>query len=137
MSNKIAPIFYKKRYYNSAKKEKPESLLFGTIPSFIRSLFHRWHYVYPKAQDWVIKPEIISHTIEPRITWLGHSSFLIQMQGINIITDPVFGNVTPLFKRLLPMPLASHQLPPIDYVIISHNHRDHFDKSSLLELKKK
>lgn len=136
MSDKIVPVFYKNRYYNSAKKDKPESLLFGTFPSFLRSLFHRWQYVSPSMNEWVTKPEIISHTIEPRITWLGHSSFLIQMHGINIMTDPVFGNVTPLFKRLLPFPVEPHLLPPIDYVLISHNHRDHCDKASLLLLKK-
>ena len=69
------------------------------------------------------------------ITWIGHSTFLIQVAGINIITDPIFGDLTFLFKRLMPPGVALPHIPPLDYVLISHNHPDHMDAASLLYFK--
>ncbi|MCX5764839.1 MAG: MBL fold metallo-hydrolase [Gemmatimonadetes bacterium] len=65
-----------------------------------------------------------------RITWIGHSSFLLQIDGLNILTDPVFGErASPLSfmgpKRLVPPGIALDALPPIDIVLQSHDHYDH------------
>ncbi len=73
---------------------------------------------------------------QPQITWLGHASFLIQYQGCNILTDPVFSKrCSPLSlvgpKRFTPPALQLDELPPIDLVVISHNHYDHLDKRSV------
>ena len=73
---------------------------------------------------------------EPRLTWIGHSTFLIQYRGLNILTDPVFcERVSPLRfagpRRLVPLPIRIPQLPPIDYVVVSHNHYDHLDLDSI------
>jgi N-acyl-phosphatidylethanolamine-hydrolysing phospholipase D len=70
------------------------------------------------------------------ITWIGHSTFLIQYRGINILTDPILSQrASPLSfagpKRLVPLPLSFNDLPPIDYVIISHNHYDHLDLETI------
>jgi L-ascorbate metabolism protein UlaG (beta-lactamase superfamily) len=72
-------------------------------------------------------------------TWLGHSTVLVNFFGLNIITDPVLfsrvgvnlklGTVGP--KRLIAPALAYHQLPPIDVVLLSHAHMDHFDMTTL------
>ncbi|GFR15225.1 n-acyl-phosphatidylethanolamine-hydrolyzing phospholipase D, mitochondrial [Trichonephila clavata] len=63
---------------------------------------------------------------------VGHSTLLIQLPGINILTDPVFNDLN---KLLYPAKTLSHptvkQLPKIDVIIISHNHPDHIDKNSL------
>jgi L-ascorbate metabolism protein UlaG (beta-lactamase superfamily) len=64
------------------------------------------------------------------IVWLGHSSFVIQINGGRIITDPVFGNIT-MTKREADFPCNPDSLVNIDYVLISHDHRDHFDKKSI------
>ncbi|MBW7856730.1 MAG: MBL fold metallo-hydrolase [Leptonema sp. (in: Bacteria)] len=77
-----------------------------------------------------------------RITWLGHASMLIQTQSINILADPVFSErVSPVTfagpKRRIPLPIDPIQLPKISLVVISHNHYDHLDKSSLLFLKER
>jgi N-acyl-phosphatidylethanolamine-hydrolysing phospholipase D len=71
-----------------------------------------------------------------QITWIGHSSFLIQVMGRNILTDPVFSKrVSPVSflgpKRQAPLPLGLKDLPPIDAVIISHDHYDHLDKATI------
>lgn len=78
-------------------------------------------------------------TTEPiRLTWIGHSTFLIQIQGRNILTDPIFGNCQPLpygrFRRVIPPGLRLDQLPPIHDVLISHSHYDHLDYRSIRAL---
>lgn len=76
---------------------------------------------------------------QPQITWIGHSTFLIQHRGINIITDPMFSRrASPLSfigpKRYTKPGLRIEQLPPIDYVVVSHNHYDHLDAASVERL---
>ena len=66
-----------------------------------------------------------------QITWIGHSTFLIQIEGINILTDPIFNSKSsPLgigFERRSPPGIPFDRLPPIHAVLISHNHYDHLD----------
>lgn len=66
-------------------------------------------------------------------TWMGHASFLMTLNGLNIITDPVLGNVGPV-KRYTPLPCAVEALTDIDIILLSHNHRDHADKKSMEQL---
>ena len=78
---------------------------------------------------------------EPIITWIGHSSFLIQIDGLNIVTDPIFGSVKvgpfPIMKRRMAPGVLLKDLPPIDVILISHNHNDHTDRDTLIEIQKK
>jgi N-acyl-phosphatidylethanolamine-hydrolysing phospholipase D len=72
-------------------------------------------------------------------TWFGHSTFLCQIGGFNILTDPVFSErASPVQfagpARIRPIPCTIEQLPPIDIIIISHNHYDHLDYSTVLQL---
>jgi len=71
-----------------------------------------------------------------RITFVNHSTFLIQVDGINIITDPVWSErVSPFSfagpKRMRPPGLNFDELPRIDLVLLSHNHYDHLDIATL------
>jgi L-ascorbate metabolism protein UlaG (beta-lactamase superfamily) len=68
------------------------------------------------------------------ITWIGHSTFLIQFEGINILTDPVWASRMGLQKRLTKPGLTIEQLPEIDVVLISHGHYDHLDFPTLKKL---
>ena len=75
-------------------------------------------------------------TSQNQVTWLGHSTFLIQIDGTNILTDPVFSErASPVSfagpKRYTKVALPISQLPKIDIVVISHNHYDHLDKESI------
>lgn len=73
------------------------------------------------------------------MTWIGHSTFLIQAAGINLLTDPVFGDrASPLPigpTRHLPPALRLEDLPPIDVVLLSHDHYDHLDLSTVRRLR--
>ena len=76
---------------------------------------------------------------QPQVTWIGHATTLIQYQGINILTDPQFSERASPFsfmgpKRASPPSLRLDQLPPIDFVLISHNHYDHLDKHTVTTL---
>jgi len=65
------------------------------------------------------------------ITFLGHSSFLLQVGGKNILVDPVFSTRLIVFRRQRRPGVLVRDLPPIDLVLITHAHMDHLDKSSL------
>ena len=78
---------------------------------------------------------------ETTLTWLGHSTFLWQHNGINLITDPHLSQrASPVDfigpKRINPPSIELDELPLIDFVIISHNHYDHLDRKSVLALAK-
>ena len=74
--------------------------------------------------------------------WLGHSTVLLKVDGVTILTDPVFGrkvglSIGPLtlgVKRMVEPALKIPELPKIDLVLLSHAHFDHFDLPSLRRL---
>ena len=79
---------------------------------------------------------IHANRIEPALTWIGHSSFLLQIDGVNLLIDPVFSSrASPVPfagpKRHQPPGLRADQLPRIDAVLLSHNHYDHLDRRSM------
>jgi len=75
-----------------------------------------------------------------RVTWLGHSSTLIEIDGHRVLTDPVWSDrASPLSwigpRRWFAPPIALDQLPPIDAVVISHDHYDHLDYRTIAAMK--
>ena len=75
----------------------------------------------------------------PLVTWIGHSSVLVQAGGLNTLTDPIFSErASPVQiagpKRAQPPGIALAELPSIDVVLISHNHYDHLDQASVREI---
>lgn len=65
------------------------------------------------------------------ITWLGHASYLIHLGGLRILIDPVLTQPGFFLKRYSELPFEISQFQNIDYILISHNHRDHCDKESI------
>lgn len=99
---------------------------------------HKRQYHLPRAEN---DPEFLRRNrTQTTLTWVGHATFLLQFRGANILTDPQFSErASPVswiggVKRLVPPGLALHQLPPIDVVLISHNHYDSLDKPSVIRL---
>ncbi len=86
---------------------------------------------------------IVHYKDSTRMVWFGHSTFLLQMNGKNILIDPMFGDVPaphPMLggKRFSSdLPIQIEKLPKIDAVILSHDHYDHLDYGSILKLKDK
>jgi L-ascorbate metabolism protein UlaG (beta-lactamase superfamily) len=76
-----------------------------------------------------------------RATWLGHSTVLLELDGVRVLTDPVWGErASPVTfagpKRFQAVPAPIAALPPLDAVVISHDHYDHLDYPTILELAK-
>ena len=89
----------------------------------------------PKPPDQIGKGEL-------RATFMNHSTFFIQMDGINILTDPIWSDrASPVSfsgpKRMHPPGIRFEDLPQIDIVLVSHNHYDHLDLATLKQLSEK
>ncbi len=76
-----------------------------------------------------------------RVTWLGHSTMLVEIDGARVLTDPVWGpraspsrHIGP--KRFQPVPVPLRALPPLDLVLVSHDHYDHLDYPTIRQLAK-
>ncbi len=87
------------------------------------------------------QPNLLNNPSTAQVTWIGHSTFLLQVDGLNILTDPIFSDrASPVSfagpKRSTPPAISMQQLPVIDAVLISHNHYDHLDKASVKAVQK-
>lgn len=76
---------------------------------------------------------------EDTVTWIGHSSFLVQCGGLNLVTDPHLSERASPFqfagpKRMTPPAMGYADLPPLDLALISHNHYDHLDEATVCRL---
>jgi len=139
MQHRILPHKHKNRFFNHQDELQEKVLLnsvlmyckgWGMRNSGIQEL-HAWHHhtsPFSRVQE---------AEERPRLTWIGHATFLIQSPHYTIITDPVFDDLTLLFQRIQKPGLGLHDLPHIDAVLISHNHRDHMEKKTLQHLAKK
>lgn len=116
----------------------------------IMFLFRRiWYSIFPQEMDidYQLSEDASLKKLEEAkghntLTWLGHASFLIRLNGKNILTDPLltqFAAPVPLLgpKRFSPPGISIENLPPIDMVVISHDHYDHLSASTLESLQNK
>ncbi|MBI5810946.1 MAG: MBL fold metallo-hydrolase [Deltaproteobacteria bacterium] len=71
------------------------------------------------------------------LVWLGHSTVFIRAGGKAIITDPIFWDINFLIRRKTGLPIRPEDLPPVDYVLISHGHFDHLNTRSIRFLHKR
>lgn len=90
----------------------------------------------PSAPIPVLTPTFDDEPADLAVTWLGHASNLVEIDGVRVLTDPVFSarcspsqTVGP--KRMHAAPLTVGALPPIDVVLISHDHYDHLDTATV------
>lgn len=71
---------------------------------------------------------------ETSVTWVGHATFFIQYEGLNIVTDPVWARRMAFTKRLGEPGLPIDEIPPLDIILISHSHYDHMHIASIRRL---
>jgi L-ascorbate metabolism protein UlaG (beta-lactamase superfamily) len=114
------------------------------MPS-VSELFFNGEKTVPRGQLPFVDP--LASWLKPpasglRATWLGHSTVLVEIGGLRVLTDPVWGSraspsqlIGP--KRFQPAPVSLQALPPIDLVLVSHDHYDHLDYPSIRELAKR
>ena len=113
------------------------------------SLGLAWQYLFDKAEREpreafpIVRPETgalaVGRGEALRVTWLGHSTVLLEIDGKLVLTDPVFGpRVSPVSwlgpKRFHPVPVEPEQLPPLDLILVSHDHYDHLDFPTISRL---
>ncbi len=91
---------------------------------------------WPESAENPPRPALIERSETLKVTYIGHASFLVQVDNINILVDPVFSERCSPFtgygpKRVRPPFVPLEKLPKIDFVFVSHNHYDHLDLASL------
>jgi len=114
-------------------------------PGLLKWRWERFRAGLPKSPEKPIlgiEPDlsfIQENTGQTAITWIGHSTILLQLDGVNLLTDPHFGNrASPVSfigpKRHQAPGIPFEKLPRIDVVLISHNHYDHLDRETVQKL---
>jgi L-ascorbate metabolism protein UlaG (beta-lactamase superfamily) len=125
----------------------------NTNPAYARPGFWtRWSWVVPRMFETTFSPRTAHFPVvandgralrenrgEPTVTWVGHATLLVQLDGVNLLTDPQWApRASPLSfagpRRVTPPGLAFEALPPIHLVLISHDHYDHLDVATVRRL---
>ncbi len=111
-----------------------------SMSKIMLSFFNKPKNVTPPQSLPSVKTDLRAlHGDVPTIVWFGHSSYLINCKGINILIDPVLsGHASPLPWMVKAFPGADvykpEDMPDVDFMIITHNHYDHLDKKALKKL---
>jgi L-ascorbate metabolism protein UlaG (beta-lactamase superfamily) len=125
------------RFFNPPPQ--PQALSFSSLPKWwwqqlTGDEYHRW----PKSLPPPPRPQLPARVApgDVALTPLGHSTFLLQFDGLTVLTDPVFATYAGPFgrlgpKRVRPPALRLDELPAIDVVLVTHNHYDHLDLAAL------
>jgi L-ascorbate metabolism protein UlaG (beta-lactamase superfamily) len=139
-AHRIYPYFKNGRFFNYPGERQESIIRSGFM--LLESLLHKTQCIKSFKRQWVVQQPLFVHDqqrtkLYPLITWIGHATFIIQVAGLTIATDPIFGNPSSLFKRITQPGIALEQLPAVDVVLISHNHLDHMHTASLRSITKK
>jgi N-acyl-phosphatidylethanolamine-hydrolysing phospholipase D len=109
----------------------------ATLPGF--GAFLKWKLASPSRPVAPLAPPVVRSVVMPRLdpselrlTWVGHATFLVQIGAQNVLTDPMWSDrASPVAfagpKRVVAPALPFDELPPLDLVLVSHNHYDHLD----------
>lgn len=140
------------KYYDPDKPNRTATGFRNNYPQEPRASFLKWQWERlttgvpkPPANNYqfpMATPEVAwlqaNHSV-PSVTWIGHATALLQIGGVNVLTDPIFSERASPFsfvgpKRKVAPGLSMAQLPHVDVVLISHNHYDHLDQPSIEQL---
>ncbi len=137
----VTDHFDGKRFFN------PDGRVEAGVPSGGSRLSFFWNAITGRdgRPDWPRHVRVTQSVPTGRVegdrmvaTWIGHATVLVQTQGLNILTDPIWSDRTGPFgrgpKRVTEPGVDFDHLPPIDVVLLSHNHYDHLDLATLRRL---
>lgn len=138
------------RYHDPEKPHRGKTQFYNNYDNSPKASFWKWQWERltsdrpsePPFAPEVLKTDVASlqqNRTETTLTWVGHSTMLLQVRGLNILTDPVFSErVSPVSfagpKRLVALPFEIDSLPSIDLVVVSHSHYDHLDLATLKQI---
>ncbi|TQM28884.1 L-ascorbate metabolism protein UlaG (beta-lactamase superfamily) [Nocardia bhagyanarayanae] len=130
-------VSYRGRQFHNT--EPSTQIVAGSVPSLLYSAFTKRNIGRPRGVVPLQKPQSPAEAADLAVTWYGHASALIEVDGYRILTDPVWServSPSPLIgpARLHPVPVPLEELPQVDAVIISHDHYDHLDKETIRAL---
>jgi L-ascorbate metabolism protein UlaG (beta-lactamase superfamily) len=125
-----SPQFSDGRFHNTL--ETPALPPAGARKGLLRQLHDERHVGLPGSDIPLAHAELPDDAAEMAVTWFGHASALLEVDGQRVLVDPVWSlrvSPSPLIgpTRLHPVPVALEELPPVDAVLISHDHYDHLD----------
>jgi L-ascorbate metabolism protein UlaG (beta-lactamase superfamily) len=106
-------------------------------PSVVRKLRQLWNVVRESHRQPMLGKPNPPKLVDPEelgVTFIGHSSFLIQIAGRNVLVDPVFATRLILLRRARKPGMEIAHLPPIDAVLLTHAHMDHLNLPSLRQI---
>ncbi|GGM00489.1 MBL fold metallo-hydrolase [Nakamurella endophytica] len=114
------------------------TLLPGSTGALLAAAAHRGSSGHPAGDVPLVRPSFPA-AADLAVTWFGHASVLVEVDGVRILADPVWGErVSPSAtvgpRRLHPVPLPLADLPAVDAVVVSHDHYDHLDAPTVREL---
>jgi L-ascorbate metabolism protein UlaG (beta-lactamase superfamily) len=128
--------YYKGGYFQSSKKILFD---FNKVSGGRTSVF-RFFEKSPNAPSephpkiMLDKTSFSAHPSDYALYWLGHSAAILELDGKRLLFDPVLGNAAPLpfmVPRYDEAPIKRENLPPMDYIVITHNHYDHLEKKTV------
>jgi N-acyl-phosphatidylethanolamine-hydrolysing phospholipase D len=141
-----SPMYHSSKSHHTAQGFR-NNYRTGPRPSFWKWQRERWQKGLPRIPEGgyrfeVVKPDVPwlkANRSEPTITWIGHATFLLQLNGVNFLTDAhLTERASPLGfagpRRVVAPALSFDELPHIDAVVISHNHYDHLDRGTVRRL---
>jgi N-acyl-phosphatidylethanolamine-hydrolysing phospholipase D len=124
------------RFTNHAHRREDLGMI-GKLGFFARRI---WVTLAPRpgAAPWVLY-DSAAIARSPSLTWIGHSTFLLRMDGVTFLTDPMFSEHASPFsfagpRRMVPPGVPLDALPAVDFVLLSHDHYDHADLGSVKAL---
>ncbi|MBF6206024.1 MULTISPECIES: MBL fold metallo-hydrolase [Nocardia] len=133
----VGAATYRDRQFHNT--EPSTQVVAGSAPSLLVSALTRRNAGRPRAPIPLQTPKQPTAAAALAVTWYGHATTVLEVDGYRILTDPVWServSPSPLVgpARMHPAPQPLADLPPIDAVIISHDHYDHLDKETVREL---
>ncbi len=129
------------QYRDGSFRNKPEvpMIVEGKFWQMVRRQLFGSEVRVPPGKLPVTEPVLVAQAnVAPetlRVAWLGHSTNLVEIDGLRVLTDPVFERrVSPVTfagpERFFPPPVPREKLPPIDVVVVSHDHYDHLEEAT-------